>query len=87
MELKYLIQQELFSTISSKRLSYLFEFGLDPDYVIIPYGYKHFLKEFDQFCEYLNKSDRFSEGVYDTIFGMQIIESRNCKDIKNITVY
>ena len=77
MGLKYMIEQELFITISSKRLSYLFEFGVDPDYVIIPYGYKIFLQEFDQ----------FSAGVYDTIFGMQIIESKNCKDTKNITVY
>lgn len=53
MEIKYMIEQDLFVTISSKRLSYLFEFGEDPNYVIIPYGYKIFLKEFDQFCEYL----------------------------------
>lgn len=70
--------RHLINKIMECRTQYLVSFGLDPNYVVIPWGY---------IC-LLDYHDCYSIGYhYDSFYGMHIIESRACHNIDEVRVY
>lgn len=69
----------LFNKIMECRLHYIFLYGVEPQFVVIPWGYIHLLEHCATYCT----------GYYDcdTVYGMRIIESRACQNLDEVSVY
>lgn len=68
----------LINQIHERRQAYLLSFGLDPQFVVIPWGYNSLLEK---------QPSYWCEAHFDTYYGMIIIESRACKTIDDVRVY
>jgi len=70
--------EKLKNKIMEERQRYMFQFGSEPNYVVIPIHY----------ASLLETDNYYSIGCsYDTYYGMQVIESINCHFINEIKVY
>ena len=78
MEIFEYESRKLIDKIMECRIQYLTSFSLDPDYVVIPWGYIRLLEPNPCYCAGYN---------HDTYYGMQIIESRACHNIDDVRVY
>ena len=69
----------LFNKIMECRIHYLCLYGVEPHYVVIPWGYIYLLEQCSDYCT----------GYYecDTVYGLQIIESRACHNFDEVRVY
>lgn len=78
MDILEIEKRILTNKILDERQRYFMRFSEDPDYVVIPIHYKCLLEV----------DNDFSIGCsYDTYYGMQVIESKNCGSVEDVKVY
>ena len=80
-------QRALVNKILEERKKYYLKFGEDPEYVVIPCHYKCLLDSLDSLDSLDIPCEFIANTAYDTYYGMQIIESKNCWSIESVMVY